>query len=173
MVSFYCFLSNLNYFLKFSVGLKDVQFQNSKDSLKVSFLAQIAKTEFQPEDKSHESKVALLLETVRRLFDNSTFYANAERDSKFAEVWLHCCQEFTHSETVMLNCARILSIGTQSEEFCSHFRQPTSSLVIAQAMETCINHTDILVRYLYALGNCLAADPKCRQLNTKLPRTIR
>jgi len=42
-----------------------------------------------------------------------------------------------------------------------------------KAMESNINDNEMLVRYLYGLGNCLAADHRARQVNTRLPRSIR
>ena len=147
-------------------------------------------------NKEITAKVCMVLETVRRLMDVTSFFTAVERSCTQAtvpesnstptqpkaqsqearaliEVWLHCCQEFASSRIVVLNCARVLSISPQSEIICAQFRQPATALVMAQSMESFINDTDILVRYLYALGNCLAADQRCRQLNTRLPRSIR
>lgn len=118
-------------------------------------------------------KVCMVLETLRRLLDQTTFFKTVETEGRLPELWLQLCQEFPDKSSVILNCSRLLSLSTQSEIICSQFRQPTGALVMAQVMESFIQDQDILVRILFALGNCIASDSRCRQLNTRVPRSIK
>ena len=103
-------------------------------------------------------KVCMVLETLRRLLDQNTFFKTVESEGRLPELWLQLCQEFPDKPTIILNCSRLLSLSTQSEIICSQFRQPTGSLVMAQIMESFISDQDILVRILFAMGNCIASD---------------
>ena len=69
--------------------------------------------------KSFEKRMVLLLEASRQLVNVTELFAQVEQDGQFVAIWLHCIQTFIESEHVIHLCARLLSISTQSSEFCA------------------------------------------------------
>jgi len=123
-------------------------------------------------------RVKSICSTMRSLLDVATFFNELERrdngDSvKLVELWVTCCAEFADQAALVHLAARLLSKATESDIVCSHLTQPTASLVLASASETYVAESDTLVRLLYALGNCLAVDGRCRQNNAKLLQSMR
>jgi len=116
-------------------------------------------------------------QTIRSLLDVTSFFALLEKpdsDSpKLVDLWIKCCNEFSNQRHIVHMCSRILSKSTESDVICGYLKQPSSSLVLASTIETYIGDNDILVRLLYAMGNCLASDIRCRQNNARLVQSIR
>lgn len=129
------------------------------------------------ENNALYNKIHQSLETTRSLLDVTSFFHLLEipdsEGQKLAALWIRCCQEFPKNQPILYICSRILSKATESEVFCQFLRQPGSSLVLASTSETHIGDSDMLVRLLYAMGNCLVADVRCRQNNGRLVQSIR
>jgi len=96
-----------------------------------------------------------------------------EQDGQFVAIWLHCIQTFIESENIIHMCARIMSISTQSDVFCIAIQRKEKNwmLHIAQAIERYMKRSEIVVRFMYAIGNGAVACEHCR--HAKFIKTVR